>query len=171
MPQFRTEECKGFFEHWRSLPAAGLAPTSETFLDYAHPKYAPLVYVLEHAGTDLVIRLMGTGLVERWGKDRTGETFAVNEDPDIRKIFFENSLKIVDIPCAMRAVNRFVLSSGRMVFNEAILAPLATPHGKPTRLVSFSHVFKDPPKEEDSVGGWKNVLDHEWIDLGAGVPD
>ncbi len=87
MPDFQTQECEGFFEHWQSLPKDGLAPTSETFLDQAHPAYAPMICVLEHADTDLIVRLMGTGLVERWGMDRTGKKAIEHEDPKVRDAF------------------------------------------------------------------------------------
>jgi hypothetical protein len=74
------------------LLATDLAPTSETFWDRAHPKFAPLIYVLEHAGTDLIVRLMGTGLVERWGTDRTGKKAIEHDDPKVRALCLAEQL-------------------------------------------------------------------------------
>jgi hypothetical protein len=37
--------------------------------------------------------------------------------------------------------------------------------------VSYSHIFNDPPKDRDKIGAWNNMLEFEWIDLRAGVPE
>ena len=170
MPTFLTAECRGFFNHWQSLPKDGLAPTSETFLDFPQPLYAPYVYILEYAGNDLIIRLIGTALVERWKQNRTGQSFNIHQDPQVREMFFLNSLNVVHLPCALRAVNRFRLASGQNVSTEAIILPLTIGADRPLRLVTYSHLFEEP-NEKDELGGWEDVLDHEWIDLGAGVPE
>lgn len=167
---FQTPECRGFYEHWQSLPKHGLAPTSETFLDTAHPVYAPSIYILEFSGSDIIIRLMGTALVERWKKDRTGQSFLTSQNPEVHKIFMANSSHIVNKPCGLRATNRFRLSTSQRVSTEAVTLPLATAPERPARLVSYSQMFEDPGDKE-MVGGWENVVDHEWVDLGAGVPD
>lgn len=170
MPTFQTDKCKGFFEHWLSLPKDGLEPTSETFLDTANPNYAPFVYILEFSNNGLIIRLMGTALVERWKQDRTGQSFMINQDASVRKVFFENSANVVHVPCGLRATNRFKLGTGQRVSTEAITLPLATGPGRPERIVSFSQMFEHT-SDKEAIGGWEGVVNHEWIDLGAGVPN
>ncbi|NKB43492.1 MAG: hypothetical protein GKS03_04355 [Alphaproteobacteria bacterium] len=169
-PSFQAPECRGFYEHWQSLPKNGLAPTSETFLDAAHPVYAPSVYILEFSDSDIIIRLMGTALVERWKKDRTGECFLTTQDSEVKKVFVINSSQIVNIPCGLRATNQFLLSTGQRVSTEAIALPLTAAHGRPLRFVSYSHMF-EKPADDEKVGGWEDVVDQEWINLGAGVPE
>ena len=170
VPSFQTSECRGFYEYWQSLPRHNLAPTSEIFLDASNPRYAPFVYILEFSGSDIVIRLMGTALVERWKADRTGEKFLTTQDAETKKVFLTNCSHIVSMPCGLRATNRFRLSAGQRVSTEAIALPLAPGPGRPQRFVSYSQMFEEP-SDEDKVGGWEDVVDHEWIDLGAGVPD
>ncbi len=113
---------------------------------------------------------MGTALVDRWKVDRTGQRFLTTQDSETKKIFVINCSHIVNKPCGLRATNHFRLSAGQRISTEAIALPLAPAPGRPSRFVSYSQIFEQPD-EQNSVGGWEDVVDQEWIDIGAGIPD
>ena len=72
MAALLSKHSQGFFEHWKSLRKGdALVPLQKDFLDQPHPQFAPYLYIIEVAGRELIIRLMGTALVERGGRDRT----------------------------------------------------------------------------------------------------
>ena len=51
-----------------------LTLAQSVFLDTPNPKFAPYLYIVEVCETGLLIRMMGTKLVELWGRDRAGES-------------------------------------------------------------------------------------------------
>ncbi len=66
-------------------------PRQSDFFDHADPKYAPYLHVAEIMEDNLVFRLMGTALVERWGRDKTGEIVGLDQPDSIRIALLENS--------------------------------------------------------------------------------
>lgn len=169
---FKSKDCQGFFEHWQSLRTEGtLVPSQKDFLDNALPNYAPHIHISEisEAGT-MIVRLMGTGLVERWGRDKTGEAMGEGQPESIRQALYENTRRVISTPCGLRSEIELAASSGSEMVIEAVTLPIGVEAGKPGRLVAYSALMRKLEYGEHSER-YKSLANVEWIDLGAGVPD
>ena len=171
MTTFRSDACKEFLEHWLSLREEGqLVPTQTVFLDNPHPKFAPNVHIAEIGESDLILRLMGTALVERWGRDKTGEVIGLDQPPKIRDALFTNSKISHAVPSGFRQVIEFASQSGSEMAVEAVVLPLTLPDERTPRVVSYSTVLQKLAYGDHSER-YLGVTEAEWIDVGAGVPD
>jgi len=169
---FQSEDCQGFFNHWKSLRTGrDIIPTQKDFLDHADPRYAPHTHISE-LGPDgsMIVRLMGTALVERWGKDKTGEAMGEGQPSDVREALYSNTRLVIATPCGLRSEIELATSSGSEMVIEAVTLPIAVEPGKPGRLVAFSAVMRKLEYGEHSQR-YKSLANVDWIDIGAGVPD
>ncbi len=168
---FQSEECRGFFEHWLSLRDEGeFVPLHRDFLDNPNPKYAPLIHISEmNEGGTMIVRLMGTGLVERWGRDKTGEAMGEGQPESVREALYSNTRQVISTPCGLRSEIELASSSGSEMLIEAVTLPLTDEAGKPGRLVAYSALMQKLQYGEHSER-YKKLANVEWIDLGAGTP-
>lgn len=170
-PDFRSEECQGFLAHWLSLRAADEQVTQQSvFLDHPHPAYAPFLHIADVMEDHLVFRLMGTKLVERWGRDKTGEMVGQDQPEDMRTALFKNGRQCANTLCGVRMEIEFASVHGAEMSIECIVLPLSLGPDKPMRLLSYSAVLKNL-KHGDHSDRYLGVPKADWIDLGAGVPD
>lgn len=168
---FQSQECLGFMNHWQSLCADGEMVTAQsTFLDHPHPTYAPFLHIADVMEDHMVFRLMGTKLVERWGRDKTGEMIGQDQPPAIRCALFQNGRQCAIVPCGVRMEIEFASVSGAEMSIECIVLPLSLGPDKPMRLLSYSAVLKQL-KHGDHSDHYLGLPAADWIDLGAGVPD
>ena len=169
---FQSDECAGFFAHWQSLRGEGHAvPLHRDFLDNPNPRYAPFVHVSEISdeGT-MIIRLMGTGLVERWGKEKTGEAMGEGQPKSVREALYANTRQVILNPCGLRSEIELAASSGSEMVIEAITLPLIVESGRPGRIVAYSALMRKLKYGEYSER-YKRLANVEWIDIGAGIPE
>ncbi len=169
---FQSEDCRGFFEHWQSLRLDGdIVPFHRDFLDNPNPKYAPFVHISEISETGtMIVRLMGTGLVERWGKDKTGEAMGEGQPDSVREALYANTRQVILNPCGLRSEIELAASSGSEMLVEAITLPLIVEPGKPGRLVAYSGLMRKLKFGEHSER-YTRLANVEWIDIGAGIPE
>lgn len=118
----------------------------------------------------MIVRLMGTGLVERWGKDKTGEAMAADQPEEIRDALYHNTHQVIATPCGLRSEIELAASSGSEMVIEAITLPLVVAPGKPGRVVAFSALMRNLEYGEHSKR-YKSLSNVQWLDIGAGVPD
>ena len=171
MTRFKTEKCRGFFEHWASLRDEGQhVPSNSVFLDKAHPDYAPHLHIAEMHDGYMVFRLIGTKVVERWGRDKTGEVVGDGQPPDMQRVLYDNGVLSISTPCGFRMEMMFAASNGSEISIEALVLPLATEVGKPGRLVSLSEVV-ERLKYGDQSERYLNIANVDWVEIGAGVPE
>ncbi|NKB45474.1 MAG: PAS domain-containing protein [Alphaproteobacteria bacterium] len=171
MTTFQTEQCKGFFTHWKSLRAEGdVVPQQSEFLDNPHPGFAPHLHIAEFRNGRLIFRLIGTKLVERWGRDKTGEIVGDGQPAEMQQSLYRNSWSAISKPCGFRMNMKFAASTGAQFSVEAVVLPLQVKAGKPNRLVSYSEVV-EKLKYGDQSQVYLGIPEVEWIDVGAGVPD
>ena len=171
-PMFQSEECRGFFEHWQSLCLDGqIVPSHRDFLDNPNPRYAPFVHISEISGTGtMIVRLMGTGLVERWGRDKTGEAMGEGQSEPVREALYANTRQVILNPCGLRSEIELAANSGSEMLVEAVTLPLIVEPGKPGRLVAYSGLMRKLQYGEHSER-YKSLANVEWIDIGAGIPE
>lgn len=170
MTQQLTEKCARFFEHWKSIRAGNsILPLQSEFLDNSNPEFAPFIYISEIAENDVLVRLMGTGLVDRWGRDKTGESLFVDQPTDVVDAIRSNFKTAAALPCGYSSVTDYASNTGRHLVVVVINLPLATDSEKITRIVSYADLIQRLGHMEVTqkfLGKPKS----EWIDLGAGVP-
>lgn len=170
-PSFRSEECQGFLNHWLSLRADGEMVTAQSvFLDNPHPSYAPFLHIADMMEDHLVFRLMGTQLVERWGRDKTGEMVGQDQPPVLRDALFKNGRQCAISLCGVRMEIEFASVNGAEMSIECIVLPLSLGPDKPMRLLSYSTVLRQL-KHGDHSDHYLGLPVAEWIDIGAGVPE
>lgn len=168
---FKSKDSQGFFEHWQSLrTGSNLIPAQKDFLDNPQPNYAPFIHISEVTDTGImIVRLMGTGLVERWGKDKTGEAMGEGQPEHVREALYSNTRLVIATPCGVRSEIELAANSGSEMVVEAVTLPIGVEPGRPGRLVAYSALMRKLEYGEHSQR-YKSLANVEWIDLGAGVP-
>jgi hypothetical protein len=166
---FQTPSCRAFFQHWRDIAAVGSVPHSNAFLDAAPPDLIPFAYIHDVHPDGLLVRFMGTGLVQRWRHDLTGRLFGGHLDVDAREKLRATMAILAELPCGMRQMGRLGSSVGRALSFEAVSLPLAVDPGRVPRVTIFSQILGDMDENEHS-NQFRAAGNREWLDLGWGVP-
>jgi hypothetical protein len=164
-----SSECWALYEHWLALRDCALLPTSERFLDTLPPRFTSSMYILEVKEDELLLRFQGSALVERWGADRTGLDIAAHRSEVFRKNVRALMASIVKQPCGYHSHSTYSTSRGRMMDAHYIGLPLAVQAGRPLRMLAYTCEYTLLKQGE---GAWDQfqILEHGWIDIGAGVP-
>lgn len=171
MTTFKTEQCAGFYAYWKSLREDGkVVPHQSALLDTSHPGYAPHLHIAEFLNGRLIFRLIGTRLVERWGRDKTGSVVGEDQPPEMQQSLYRNAWSSISKPCGFRMNMIFAATTGSQFSVEAVVLPLRVKSGKPNRLVSYSQVI-EKLKYGDLSQQYLGIPDVEWVDIGAGAPD
>lgn len=169
MVDFSSKSCPLFFDHWVSLRGDAPMPENTVFFDNAQPDFAPGTYILELVNETAVVRLMGTGLVEQWGLDQTGQVVGSAQGEGLEKAWYYNGLHIVSQPCGMLVNSYFKSTKGRTSMIESIVLPLASSPRPPNRVVSYTEVVDDLGyREHPEV--WLETPTILWVDIGHGCP-
>lgn len=145
-------------------------PHQSVFLDNPHPQFAPYLHIAQFRNGRLIFRLIGTKLVERWGKDKTGEVVGEGQPPEMQQSLYKNSWSAIATPCGFRMNMKFAATTGAQFSIEAVVLPLQVGGGKPNRLVSYSEVV-EKLKYGDLSQQYLGIPEVEWVDVGAGMPD
>lgn len=166
---FQSPHSAEILSYWQSLRTGAGIPTTEDFFDHVPARIAPYLILFECIDNDLIVRLIGTQLDERWGGNMTGQSWpSVNPHLKAANII-SNFMTLHDHPCGACAHGGFMTSSGRNMSVETISFPLAVRNGRPPRVISGSFTLQSLDFDEYSRGRMapRTV---EWVDLGFGVP-
>lgn len=127
--------------------------------------------ILEVIDAGLLIRFMGTAVVERWGKDHTNTLFGEKGlADDVMESVMENCRKLLVHPCGIVEEAAFTARSGLPFRMETVMLPLAVDADKPPRICSFSQVLDHVKEDGESVPRFKAKRSMSWIDIGFGLP-
>ncbi len=171
MPTEMEATCGSFLAHWMGLRNGARVPTVEDFLDRVSPLHAPWLFMAEIRGPDLIIRLEGTGLVGRWGRDLTGERLFRDKSPAFVAQVAENFRTVLEHPCGYYALNHYQTGRGRNVRVRVLYLPLVAKPGRLPRIVGYSvELQRRPLDDETSLSAARTTVEAEWIDIGAGLP-
>lgn len=129
----------------------------------------PAVFIHEVAEGGLIVRFMGTQLVERWRRDDTGKVFGAHLDQEARERTLIIARAVTGHPCGVLQHSAMVTSTGREAAFEAILLPLAVEPHRPARMIVYSSVIDALGREEHGQR-YSAVGERRWLDIGAGVP-
>jgi hypothetical protein len=162
-----------WLEHWWTLPHVDLIPIRASFDPAAVPSLLPYLEMhdLRESGISR-LRLVGTKVAQRYGKDPTGEDYLGFVTPERRDEAYRGLLTPYQHPCGMRVVMSNTFESGLSTLIEAVGLPFRfSETGGP--MVMFADVIVgDAMHHPASLGRLVRYVLHErqFIDIGAGVP-
>jgi len=168
---FRTIGITAFDLAWRNLCQKSLKPHFRDAFQELPCELMPRVLITEWVPDDsIIIRFMGTSRAEMWGEDLTGRNSLALMSPHVAAAVRSNLMTMVDHPCALLHLARYVTATGREMKMENLTAPLSNDPGKPLRWINYAeeistHAYSDAP------GGMHSVSERTWLNIGAGVPD
>ena len=120
MLDFQSPYSIEMLNYWQSLRTGTGIPTTESFFDRVPTPIAPYLIVFERIDSDLIVRLIGTQLDERWGGDMTGKSW-LRQNPHLKTAnVLWNFNTIHDYPCGACALGGFVTNNGRNLSVETI---------------------------------------------------
>ncbi|MDX2142849.1 MAG: PAS domain-containing protein [Rhodospirillaceae bacterium] len=158
-----------YLAHWQSLRHDARPPTTEDYFDHISVRAAPLLLMFECTAADVTLRYQGTRIVQRWGKDRTGESWLAGKPPAAAAAILANMRDCVGHPCGAFSKSTYVTKHGRALNLESLTLPLTAADGRPGRLIALSNV-QDPVDERDGGVGRVERNRFGWFDVGFGVP-
>lgn len=161
--------CAAFFAHWQSLRAGALVPTVAAFVDRPSPSHAPYLFMATVDGDDIIVRLEGTALVERWGRDITGQRLFATKSEEYRRAIAENFNRVIAHPCGCYALNEYMSGRQRYVAVHVLYLPLSDAPGRPARIVGYS-TETEKRSDNELLVDRRRTVEAAWVDLGAGVP-
>ena len=165
------KSCRAFFDHWCALPRRpGLAaPHADDYLDHAPAALMPGVFIHDVLTDDLIVRFMGTELVNRWRRDDTGKVFGESLDKAARARLVFIGKTVTEFPCGMLQHGVMATTAGREAIFEAILLPLEVGPGRVKRMVIFSGLLNTFARDEHGKQ-FAKAGKRCWLDVGSGVP-
>lgn len=144
-------------------------PHTQAFLSNPPWSLMPHVCITEVLPAGLLLRLVGSGIVDQWRHDFTGTYWEERLRPQWRAQFRQHIEAVCETPAGLHVTAQTWTSQGRSVSYEALYLPLAVDKGKPQRCIRYSQTIdKLDYKEHKTAFDWADAP--HWIDLGRGVP-
>ncbi len=174
MVVFLTHAPQRLYEYWLSLPRTGLLPQRASVDPNDLKDILPSISITEwHPPDDLRYRLAGTGVVDRFGFDPTGQNFLELVEGMEKAVLAENLRKIAETPCGLRSVREEAYQRGYRQFVEHAVLPLENDRSGGALLIAATAVVEPPESWTDkgTLSEMKQAREFEFIDIGAGVPD
>jgi hypothetical protein len=166
---FESDLTIAFLNHWRGLRREAALPASEDYLDNMDIRIAPMILLFECVAGDITVRMQGTRIVERWGVDRTGESWLASKAAADRAAILANMTDCVNHRCGVWAKSDYFTTLGSPAKLESLTLPLAVREGRPKRLVTLSNVNR-VMDDRDGVKTHVAKSALGWFDVGLGVP-
>ena len=157
---------------WRQLPRPEIVPTRVDFDPCEIAGILPVISLIERAAADeWRVRLAGTEIERRWGRDLVGLTYAEMLSPQAVEVAHCEFEAICRQPCGSWSLRRLVLRSGRRVQTETLRLPLRARDGQVRLILSCNgELSPDVMGNADQPSQIVTVLEQEFFDTGAGVP-
>ncbi|EDP62998.1 hypothetical protein BAL199_19136 [alpha proteobacterium BAL199] len=163
-----------WIKHWWTLPHVHLIPLRASFDPADVPSLLPFLEMhdLREPGVSR-LRLVGTKVAQRHGKDPTGEDYLRFVTPERRDEAYRGLMIPYQHPCGMRVVMSNTFESGLSALIEAVGLPFQfNDTGGP--MVMFTDVIVgDAMHLHTNLGRLVRYVLHErqFIDVGAGIPE
>jgi hypothetical protein len=163
-----SEVCWAFLEFWKSLRAGALMPATEAFLDAVPPHFMRNIYIIDVLPDESRVRFQSTEIIARWGFDATGGDVVQGRSAKLKAQVIALLAAMTAHRCGYYTRTNYMTARERPINTHLLRLPLAVKAGRPPRVVNFTE-SQFPTDGED---GWTalEVLEHGWLDLGAGVP-
>ena len=157
---------------WLQLPRPEIVPARAVFDPCEIASILPVISLIERAAPDeWRMRLAGTELERRWGRDLAGLTYAEVLSPQAVEVTHCEFEAICRQPCGSRSLRRLDLRSGRRLQTETLRLPLLGKSGEVTLILSCNGELGPLQMYDiDSPREIVTVFEQEFLDLGAGIP-
>lgn len=174
-PEFIHELNLEYLRHWTSLRQDRTLPKKSDFMPEEIPRLLPFFAIYELMSRDLIkIRLAGTEMIRRHGFESTGTNYLDLVEPGRRPKASEAFWQIASCPCGMRVVLRQRYAGGIIQDTEALGLPVHNDQGdSPLQYYTSCPIEREGEMKNDLLHRSEvlTVLEREFIDLGAGVPE
>jgi hypothetical protein len=177
LPRFRRSADSSAFEAmWRGLPRTGLVPDRDLFKPEKAKSFLRnliLISAPEPDSTELKIRLVGSGVHQRIGRDVTGEDYVKFMGEERRGVALLVIDRVFSWPCGFWQVAPVHYERGFSHYWEMTAFPLAG--NEKNRPMLLGHVSPVDGLLPGTVTGDRAMHvglaeTFEYIDIGAGVP-
>lgn len=158
---------------WSALPRPGIVPTRTSFDPCAIPSILPVISLIERmAPGEWRVRLAGTELERRWGRELSGLSYAEVLSSQAVDVTHCELDAICRQPCGSWSLRHLELQSGRRLQTETLRLPLRDKHGEVALIVSCNgeltpELMREPDQPREII----TVFEQQFFDIGAGIPD
>jgi hypothetical protein len=157
---------------WSRLPMRDCVPDRKGFDPMLIARILPAVSLLERVDHDeWRFRLIGTEIERRWGRSLTGCNLIDIVSAEAAADTLDQLRTVVRHPCGSWSLRRLELHSGRLSTVETLRLPLRAHDGHVNLILSgsgeISQRFGDEP---DQARGIAAIVEHQFFDIGAGIP-
>jgi hypothetical protein len=157
---------------WLRLPRPDVVPARTDFDPCEIPGVLPVISLFERVTADeWRVRLAGTELERRWGRELTGLSYAEVLSPQAAEVTHCEFDAICRQPCGSWSLRRLDLRSGRRLQTETLRLPLRDKKGEVGLILSCSgELSHEPVYDTDLPREVVSVFEQEFFDIGAGIP-
>jgi hypothetical protein len=157
---------------WLRLPRADVVPTRADFDPCEIAGILPVISLFERVAPDeWRVRLAGTELERRWGRNLAGLSYAEVLSPQATEVTHCEFDAICRQPCGSWSLRRLDLRSGRRLQTETLRLPLRDKKGEVGLIVSCNgELSHEPAYDTDYPREVVSVFEQEFFDIGAGIP-
>ena len=157
---------------WLRLPRTDVVPSRRDFEPGEIASILPVISVIERVAADeWRLRLVGTEIERRWGRDLAGLSYAEMLSPQAVEVTHCEFDAICRQPCGSWSLRRLDLRSGRKLQTETLRLPMRARDGEVRLILSCNgelspEIMYDIDEPREIV----KVYEQEFFDIGAGVP-
>jgi hypothetical protein len=157
---------------WSRLPRPDIVPARSSFDPCDIPSILPFISLIERTERDeWRVRLAGTELERRWGRELSGLIYAEVLSSQAVKVTHCEFDAICRKPCGSWSLRHLELRSGRRLQTETLRLPLRDRDGGINLIISCNgELSPDLMRETDQPREIVTVFEQEFFDIGAGVP-
>lgn len=163
-----------FAEYWLSLPKIDLIPRRDAFRPEQVPDLIANVIIHELVSPELLLlRLVGSAVVEEYGRELRGRNYLDFVD-EARRASASRAIHLVcEHPAGMVVRVRSQTRDGRIIIRETIAFPMRGGDGAARFAYFCSSTIPIPASATLDESGMQvlGVLQRTYLDIGAGVPD
>jgi hypothetical protein len=158
---------------WSVLPRRDGVPARADFDPMAVPHILPVVSLIERIEEgEWRMRLAGTEIERRWGRTLTGVSYVDILAPAAAMSTLCEFEAICRQPCGSWSMRHLDLSSGRRLDVETLRLPLRAADGGLSLILSCSGELTGRfTHEPDRCREILTVIEQQFLDIGAGIPD
>lgn len=158
---------------WSRLPRSNGVPERASFDPCDISRILPVISLIERtAPNEWRVRLAGTEIERRWGRELSGLTYAEMLSSQAVEVTHCEFDAICRQPCGSWSLRHLELRSGRRLQTETLRLPLRDRRGEVNLIVSCNgEVSPDLIREPDQPREIITVFEQQFFDIGAGIPD
>lgn len=174
MVEFHTFPTRRLYEYWLSLPRTGCLPVRSSVDPEALIDILPTIRILEWVPPDqLRVRLLGTGQVDRMGRDITGANYFDLLSEAGRKRSVRNTELMFSKPCGLLTLREERYENGDIDTVERLSLPLRHEERGTPHLIGTSAPLVEKKLDLDRGKRFLDtpIISYRFIDIGAGIPE